>query len=511
MASLKNFSPRQYQLSIFNSCKEKNSLVILPTGIGKTGIALLLAIHRLNIFPESKILLCSPTKPLCKQHTETFINSTDINENEIILYTGMLKANARKSIFSEKKVIIATPQTIQSDLSSNRISLEDFSLLVIDEAHRSRMKYANTLLAKTYISSSKYPLILALTASPGSTKEKINEICDNLFIENVEIRTENDADVKPYLQKKTIEYITVELRDDLDAARKNLRSLYKESLSGLSKIGFNKPVSIISKRDLISLQKQFHKEISKKNPSAFFAISLLARLLKLIYLIELIETQSLRPAIKFINKLKSESTKAAKSLVKLREVIYAEDIINGLLSRNMLHPKMEKLNEIVSMQYSTSPNSKMIIFANYRDTIEEIMDCLRDVKNCLPVKLIGHKEGITQKQQLETIQKFEQNVYNCIVTTSIGEEGLSIGTLDLAVFYDNVPSAIRRIQREGRVARVKPGKIFYLTVKDSIDSAYHWKSRRDEKNMKKTIESIKTKLESQQPLSKYTIKNESNS
>src|SRR3989344_6818262 len=98
----------------------------------------------------------------------------------------------------------------------------------------------------------------------------------------------------------------------------------------------------------------------------------------------------------------------------------------------------------------------MIICANYRDTIEEIMDCLRDVKNCLPVKLIGHKEGITQKQQLETIQKFEQNVYNCIVTTSIGEEGLSIGTLDLAVFYDNVPSAIRRIQREGRVARIKP-------------------------------------------------------
>ncbi len=510
MASLRNFSPREYQANILKACKNKNCLVILPTGVGKTGIALLLALERLNEFAHSKILFCSPTKPLCQQHTETFTNNTDLNKEDILLYTGMLNPKNRAELFQNSKVIIATPQTIQSDIENSRINLSDFSLLILDEAHKSKMKYANTFVAKNYIENAKNPRILALTASPGSTKEKINEICSNLFIEDVEIRTEDDSDVKPYLQKKTVEYIGIDLGNEFDSIRNLLKEAYKEKIADLKKLGITKPTYLINKRDLIILQKQLQKEIAMRNPSTFFGLSLVAKLLKLKYLIELIETQSLKPFHNFMHKLKTDNTKAAKSLLNIKEVIEAEKIADSLVEKGMKHPKIEKLNEIIKGQFSANPKSKIIIFANYRDTIEEIMENLKHIKNCLPVKLIGHREGITQKQQLETIGKFDSNEYNCLLTTSIGEEGLSMGTLDIAIFYDNVPSAIRRIQREGRVARIKPGKIIYLTVKNSIDSAYHWKSRRDEKTMKSTISNIKNKLGEQQELARYT-KNESDS
>ena len=121
MFNLLNFTPREYQESIFQSAKEKNTLVVLPTGIGKTAIALLLILERLNKFPDSKVVFCSPTKPLCNQHYETIKNNTNIEKEKITLYTGNLSPKTRKELFESSKVIIATPQTIQSDLENKRI------------------------------------------------------------------------------------------------------------------------------------------------------------------------------------------------------------------------------------------------------------------------------------------------------------------------------------------------------------------------------------------------------
>src|SRR3989344_4830133 len=509
MVLLKNFTPRLYQSNILKGCIDKNCLVILPTGIGKTAIALLLVIERLNKFKNSKALLCSPTKPLCQQHQETFKAHTDIDKCLISLYTGLTQANKRAKIFSENKIIIATPQTIESDLLNNRINLNDFSVLIIDEAHRSRMKYANTMVAKKYIETAENPRILALTASPGNTKEKINEICSNLFIEEVEIRTDEDDDVKPYMQKKSIEFINIELENEIKKICDLLKIVYNDKLSYLKKIGFTKPTSLINKKDLLLLQKQFQKELSKRNPSAFFGISLTAQLLKLSHLIELTETQGLKPLKNFLDKLKTEQTKAAKIITNTKDILEVYKITQTLIKNKVLHPKLDKLKEIIKEQFLSNNSTKMIIFANYRDTIEELLENIKEIENCHPVKLIGHKKGITQKQQLETIKNFESGLYNCIITTSIGEEGLSIGTLDIAIFYDNVPSAIRKIQREGRVARTKPGKIIYLVAKNTRDSAYYWKSKRDEKTMKETITNIKTNFEKQQSLANFT-KNESN-
>ena len=54
---------REYQINIANNCAYKNSLVILPTGLGKTIIAVLVACKALELFPpNSKIIILAPTR-----------------------------------------------------------------------------------------------------------------------------------------------------------------------------------------------------------------------------------------------------------------------------------------------------------------------------------------------------------------------------------------------------------------------------------------------------------------
>ena len=497
-----NFQPREYQKNIVETAKSKNTLVILPTGLGKTKIGIELAVERLNKYPESKILICTPTKPLSNQIKNEFIDSTNIDPSKIVLLTGLTKPEKREEIYKEAKVIVSTPQTSQKDLENNRLNLENFSLLILDEAHRSREKYANTRVSQNYFKKSPYPRILALTASPGSTKEKIDEIQKNLFIEAIEIRDETSEDVKPYLQEKNIEFIELDLPESFKEIHKIVERVYLEKVKQLKQFGLTKPSSLVNKRDIISFQSYLHLEIKNGNRSAFWAISLAAQALKLTHSLEMLETQSINSFYNFLKNLENETSKAAKTIINDKRVKNALNLTEKLIENKIEHPKLTKLRNIILNQLKENPNSKIIIFANFRDTVKNIAENLKQIENAHPVVLIGQKEGITQKKQLETLKEFEEGKYNIIVGTSISEEGLDIKGegLSVAIFFDSVPSAVRRIQRAGRVGRLKAGKIIHLITKNTRDQAYHWKSHRDIKKMKNLISNIQSKLEKQSKL-----------
>ena len=75
---LRDFEPRLYQKSILETVLKGNTLVILPTGLGKTAIAMMLADNRLSNFPSSKIIFLAPSRTLAAQHLETFKAHPDI-------------------------------------------------------------------------------------------------------------------------------------------------------------------------------------------------------------------------------------------------------------------------------------------------------------------------------------------------------------------------------------------------------------------------------------------------
>ena len=481
---------RTYQETILGIAAENNLLCVLPTGLGKTPIAIVLSVLRLEKHPGSKILILAPTKPLIEQHLKSFRDVINLPESEFVLLTGKVKPEEREERYRQAKLIFATPQTVKNDLENGRLDLSDFSLVVFDEAHHSIGDYAYPYIAKAYLERAQNPRILGLTASPGGTKEKIKEIMDNLGIEKVEIRTEEDPDVAPYVKEKRIEWVQVELPQTFLNIRDSLKKAYEERLKRLKEIGFSKPVRLVTKRDLLELQQKLASSDSG-GYKKFWGVSLVSQAIKLEHALGLIETQGISSLENYFRKLRSEQARSSKSLVKDRNVKKAMYLTGELHEEGFEHPKITKLCEIVSEQLEENPESKIIIFANYRNMVRNIVSVLSELRNSRPVEFMGQREGLTQKEQKERISEFREGKYNILVTTSVGEEGIDIPEMELAIFYEPVPSEIRSIQRRGRVGRTKLGKIVILITKRTRDEAYYWTAYRKEKLMRKMLYGMK--------------------
>src|SRR3989344_9001240 len=125
MDFLQNISPREYQLKILETCAKKNCLVVLPTGLGKTLIALMLVIQRMKEFPGEKVVFLAPTKPLAEQHLISFKKNLPELFGEMQLFTGAVNAEKRKKIWQIADIIFSTPQCIANDLKKQLYDLKN--------------------------------------------------------------------------------------------------------------------------------------------------------------------------------------------------------------------------------------------------------------------------------------------------------------------------------------------------------------------------------------------------
>ncbi|MCS7123484.1 MAG: DEAD/DEAH box helicase family protein [Candidatus Aenigmarchaeota archaeon] len=494
LSLLKNekIEKREYQLKIASSCKDKNSLIVLPTGLGKTIIALMVISHRLSLYPESKILILAPTRPLCAQQYKASKENLNLDENSFALITGKIHSEKRKILYEKAKIIVSTPQTIENDIKNNIFDLSNISLLVVDEAHRSVGNYSYTFIAREYRKISKFPLIIGLTASPSEKIERIKEIKEALSLEHLEIRTEKDYDVAPYVKKvyKTIFY--VDLPEKYKEAIKVLAERLDEDFKYLKEKGILKEDKISRKILIESKDEVAEKYINEGNPFYLHILQRISETIKIFHAAEILETQGITPFISYLDNLFKSKKRTDKSVVKDIRIRRAFEIIKSI-SNGIEHPKFEKLLEIVKKEIENNPKIRIIIFANFRDTVLKINEFLN--KNSIKSEiLIGQaiKKGIGLKQekQIEILKKFENNEFNCLVCSSIGEEGLDF-TADIAIFYDEAPSAIRAIQRRGRVGRKSVGRIIYLITKSTLDEIFYWSSFHKERKMRSLIYKMK--------------------
>ncbi len=476
---------RAYQENILKTAERKNTLVVLPTGIGKTVLAVLLAAKRLELYPESKILVLAPTRPLAAQHKKVFEELMTLPRESFALVTGNIKPEKREKLYEEARIIFATPQTIENDLKEKRLNLENFSLLVVDEAHRAVGNYAYVKIAHSYMAQAEHALILALTASPGSDEERIKEICENLFIRAIEVRSEHDEDVKPYVKQVEIEVVKVSFDRNLEKIREKLKRVFKNFKERLKEYN----IRFSTKKELLEAQKHFGGLVSKGEKHLFPVLVLISDTLKVWHALELLETQSTGALRDYLERLRnSEQGRRLFRIEELRDVYF--DLLNA---QRELHPKMRKLKEIVEKELEKNPRTRILIFSHYRDNIEEIYEQLKEVKNCRPCYLIGQagEKGLSQKEQIRIIEEFERGVYNCMIGSPVSEEGLHIPSVDIGIFYDAVPSEIRLIQRRGRIGRVKFGRIIFLLLRKSRDEAYFYTAIRKERKMKQTLKLMK--------------------
>jgi Fanconi anemia group M protein len=489
--------PRLYQETIAATAIKKNCLVVLPTGLGKTLVGIMVAAHRLHEKPGSKILLLAPTRPLCAQHQKVFQKYLNINPNEIILITGKVHPQDRKELYKMARIVISTPQCIENDVRNGILSLEPFSLLIVDETHRSVKKYSYTFVADYYFKQSSNPLTLGLTASPGGIKDRIEEVKKNLRIEAVEIRTEIDEDVRPYVQETKVERVYVELPEELKKIKGYLEEAYNKRLEWLvsSKLI---PSMRITKKELLELQKEIGKMYQQtRDFMVARALTTCAQAIKIEHAIELLETQGITPLYKyFLDLEKNKKSAATRNVLNDAKIINAIKETKELFIKGVEHPKLEKLIEIVKEEIKRKPNIKIIIFANYRSSVEKITKIL-EASNIQAREFIGQAvkdgKGLKQKEQIEILNEFKYELFNVLVATAVGEEGLDIEEVNLVIFYEAIPSEIRNIQRRGRTGRTKAGRVIFLITKGTRDEGYYWSAFHKERKMKKILYNMKEK------------------
>ncbi|RLJ02811.1 MAG: hypothetical protein DRP11_02625 [Candidatus Aenigmatarchaeota archaeon] len=488
---------RLYQETILFSAAKTNTLVVLPTGLGKTAIAVLLAAHRLNKV-GGKILFLAPTRPLVEQHRKSFLKFLEIPEEEMFVFTGKTGPSERARIYPKSRCIFATPQVIQNDIIAGRIDLGSFSLLIFDECHRGVKDYPYPFIAERYMNEAPNPRILGLTASPGGSRERIDEICRNLFIEKVEARTENDSDVKPYVQEITTEWIEVEFPDEFRNLKRLLEEIYSERMEKLRRWRFVEKTGLYKSR-LLELQRRLQSKISreaKPDHVLFHALSVTAEAIKVEHAIMLLETQGVKPLLSYLKRLRTQAekgkNKAVKRLMNDKRMKFAFIEAYNLAGEKREHPKLERLCKVVEEELKRKEDSKIMIFSNYRDMVREIKKALEKVEGCRPVEFVGQagETGLSQKEQVRIIQSFRDLEYNCLIATSVGEEGLDIPSVDLVIFYEPVPSEIRTIQRRGRTGRQRPGRVVILMTKGTRDEAYYWRSKHRERRMRGVLMSL---------------------
>ncbi|WP_135606685.1 DEAD/DEAH box helicase [Methanococcoides sp. NM1] len=495
---------RLYQLDLAGKALSAPTLVVLPTGLGKTIVALLVIVSRLEK-AGGKVLILSPTKPLVEQHASFLKAALNIPEEEILTFTGAVSPENRAKLWEKGRVIISTPQVIENDILTKRISLEDISHITFDEAHRAVGNYAYTYIAERYFQDAKNPHCLAITASPGSTDEKISEVCNNLFISSVAIKTESDSDVAPYIHKKEIEWKHVILPDEMKELKKLLDKVLDDRFKKLGELGYSLPYGKnASKRDLLGLQKKLQGELrGMTDPAVFSALSILAEIMKVNHAVEIIETQGIESLSKYADRLENEATSksGSKAAKRLSEDLYMRQFYHRIKECSTEHPKLAVVSDIVSKELKDKPDSRVIVFTNYRDTSEMVTNALSEMEGIRPIKFVGQSskfrdKGLTQKQQVEIIEKFKAGEYNVLVATSVAEEGLDIPATDLVLFYEPVPSEIRSIQRKGRTGRKHEGRVVVLVTKGTRDEAYYWSCTHKERRMQSNMQQWQDKMSS---------------
>ncbi|KAK3229964.1 hypothetical protein Dsin_001845 [Dipteronia sinensis] len=478
-----NVPVRDYQFNITKTALFANTLVALPTGLGKTLIAAVVMYNYFRWFQDGKIVFAAPSRPLVMQQIEACHNIVGIPQEWTIDMTGQISPTRRAYFWKTKRVFFVTPQVLEKDIQSGTCLVKYLVCLVIDEAHRALGNYSYCMAVRELMSVPVQLRILALTATPGSKQQTIQLIIDNLHISTLEYRNENDDDVSRYVHNRKTELMEVAMGQDAAEISNLLLDIICPYVNRLSSYGLlqNRDCQTLSPIDLLSSREKFRKAPPPDLPHIKFGEveAYFGALITLYHIRRLLSGHGIRPAFEMLEeKLKQGSF--ARFMSKNEIIRKVKLLMQQSLSHGAPSPKLSKMLEVLVDHFKTKDpkHSRVIIFSNFRGSVRDIMSTLANIGNLVKAtEFIGQSSGKTlkgqsQKVQQAVLEKFRAGEYNVIVATSIGEEGLDIMEVDLVICFDANVSPLRMIQRMGRTGRKHDGRVVVLACEGSELKGY---------------------------------------
>ncbi len=496
---------RAYQLIAAKEALSGSTLLVMPTGLGKTAVQWMAMAHYME--KPGKIVLVAPTTGLVDQQSRMAKEMLVINHEKIVILTGQISPNKRIDIWKNAKLVFATPHVIRNDARDGRISLKDVDLLIFDEAHHATGSDSMAELGDLYQSSNPNGIVLAATASPGVKEKKVLEIIERLGIERLHVSRRDDELVAPYSTSMEIEYHYLSLEENLESLLKSLKILENDEAELLRRGGFLTSKGIITTAAIEEAQRRASAAIGRGNVRGYDAARRISDLRRIHRLIDLISTQGIICASKYLQRSLEDNKKKTKRFLGLPPVM---KVLRDYNNCNEMHPKPNIVSELVNKSLNSS--GKIIIFTEYRDTVDMLIEILSKIEGANPGKFVGQSSkgkqiGMSQKEQIEQLDKFREGRINILIATSVGEEGLDVPAADCVILYEPVPSAIRAIQRRGRTAREGDGDVHVLITKETRDEYVQHAAAKREIAMYNTLERMKkqSRLPRRTPSSKEIL------
>ncbi|KAK0456289.1 hypothetical protein EV421DRAFT_1751492 [Armillaria borealis] len=505
-----NRPKRDYQFNIVKHCLFDNTIVALPTGLGKTFIAGVVMLNFYRWFPEGKVIFVAPTKPLVAQQIDACHKTCGIPGSDAIELTGQNPKPMRHRAWKEKRVFYMTPQTLINDLTSETCDARDIVLIVVDEAHRATGDYAYNQVVRFLMAKNPHFRLLALTATPGGTPEAVQSLIDGLHISRIEIRDENSLDLKAYIHEKRVEQHIVPMSEDIVRIRGLLAQLMEIYFKPLVSGGLFHGGNVMNMHPFIFQVRM--RDVQQGQRWAYGLLSMLNSLARIMgYLVEGTTTMCYNALVELASgaddDVGTKKSKAASKAKKLGDEPVFHSLMRELKAQKArgfsMHPKMELLKGIIVQYFGEKlpddtadelpEKSKVMVFATNRDSVDEIVSVLNAERPLIRAsRFIGQgtdkqgRKGFSQREQLEVIKRFKDDEFNVLVATSIGEEGLDIGEVDLIVCYDAQKTPIRMLQRLGRTGRKRAG-VVHVLLSEGREEANLDKAKDTYKNVQKTI------------------------
>ena len=464
---------RAYQIRALKSALSSSCLMVMPTGFGKTAVEWLIMAEFLK-FKDEKIVLIAPTTGLVAQQQRMAREMINIDSELILRYTGETPPDKRGEIWQHGRILMATPQVIRNDAASGKISLKDVSLIIFDEAHHATGNHAYAQVGDLYLNQNPGGYTLGATASPGATKSSILEVAKRLGINRFDVSIKDEPLLKPYAVTLHNDTIQLELPDTLKSLIYPLEEYQARQVESIQRMGFIGPVKNITSKIITDAAMAASRAISRRDARGYNAARKISDIRRMHMLLDLLKTQGVKAALGFLEKAEDDGRSGERVTNRFLAIPVVHNFRISARDVGELHPKSQKVIDMVGEKIEDNPSTRILIFTEYRYTVNNLIQSLSDIDGVRVSKFIGQstsgkQKGMTQKQQLARLEEFRSGEVNVLVATSVGEEGLDVPAADLVLMYEPVPSAIRSIQRRGRTARQRSGTVKTLIANDTRD------------------------------------------
>ncbi|XP_061600211.1 Fanconi anemia group M protein [Cololabis saira] len=516
-----NYPLREYQLKMSEVALFQNTLVCLPTGLGKTFIASVVMYNFYRWYPAGKIVFMAPTKPLVAQQIEACYNVMGIPQAHMAELTGSTAAKQRQDVWRSKRVFFLTPQVMVNDLSRETCPAKQIKCVVIDEAHKALGNHAYCQVIRQLCSQTLQFRVLALSATPGGDTKSVQSVISNLLISHIELRSEESPDIQAHSHQRSVDKVVVPLGEALSAHQARYLQVLEKFMSRLvqNRVMSHKDLRTLSKYQIILARDQFRKNPppSLKGPQQGMLEGDFALCISLYHGYELLMQMGLRSLFFYIQGIMDGSREMSRARNELQRTPTFMDLYREMEAKFVKplngpdepfiysHPKLEKLEEVVLRHFrvwaESSPDNngpqgvstRVMIFSSFRESVQEIAAMLdRHAPLIRVMTFMGQAsagkgvKGFTQKEQLEVVRRFRQGGFNTLVSTCVGEEGLDIGEVDLIVCFDAQKNPIRLVQRMGRTGRKRQGRIVVILAEGREERTYN-QSQSNKRSVYKSI------------------------